>query len=190
MTKRSGVPSGRFWSRFTQYETHTDLSPESHPREPLRQFQLAQASRFLGIKDLSPWRYTSFGWYLIAPNAFFSDWDALEPRMARAWSEWHAKTTSSKSSTVGLSPPPLCVTSTPPGTRFTDTTGVDTRTSGRAAHTASTYALDRPLTTLHSGRSMTFSRWWLTQNRMSVTTGNCMVSLSEHDQMAAHMGTT
>ena len=54
VTNRSGVPSGRFWSRFTQYDTHTDLSSESHPREPLRQFQLAQASRFRGINDSSP----------------------------------------------------------------------------------------------------------------------------------------
>ena len=96
---------------------------------------------------------------MMAPSAAFSAEDAASPRMARAWSEWQAKTTSSNSSETGLPPGPLWVTLTPPGTRSTAMTGVDVRTSGSAAHTASTYALDRPLTTLHSGRSMTFSKW-------------------------------
>ena len=97
----------------------------------------------------------------MAPSAAFSAEDAASPRMARAWSEWQAKTTSSNISDEGLPPGPLgaWVTLTPPGTRSTAMTGVDVRTSGSAAHTASTYALDRPLTTLHSGRSMMFSRW-------------------------------
>ena len=62
--------------------------------------------------------------------------------------------------------------------------------SGSAATTASTYALDRPRTTRHSGRSSTFRRWWLTQNRIRVLIGNAIASRSVQLQIAAHMGTT
>jgi hypothetical protein len=47
-----------------------------------------------------------------------------------------------------------------------------------------------PFTTRHKGRSTMFSRWWFTQNRMSVTMGNAAVSLSEQLQIAAHIGVT
>ena len=85
------------------------------------------------------------------------------------------------------------VSSTPPlANRSAATTAVRSLAdpSGKAATTASTYALLRPFTTRHRGRSTTLSRWWFTQNRIRVMTGNAMVSRSEQLQMAAHIGTT
>ncbi len=110
VTKTSGACFGRFWSRFTQYVTHTDcefslwlslslvsagssklplvLCTSSPPRVPFKQFQDAQECRFAGIRDLTVCRYTSLGWYRIRVNAALVSESIPESfNNARAWSE-------------------------------------------------------------------------------------------------------
>ena len=179
---------------------------------PFRQFQLAHALRLRGISDASVCRYTSFGWYRTAANAARSAAVAASPRTRKVWSLWAAMTTSSKYPVLSFafafvfavgvleSPPSrlvsVQVTETAPlapaACRRTEVTSAFRRTApaGSAPTTASTYALLLPFTTRHSGRSTMFNRWWLTQNRMSVTIGNAIVSSSEQLQIAAHIGTT
>ena len=125
----------------------------------------------------------------------------------KVWSLWAAMTTSSKYPTLSFafafavslsvfeSPPRVSVQVTetaplaPAACRRTEVTSAFRRTApaGSAPTTASTYALLLPFTTRHKGRSTMFSRWWFTQNRMSVTMGNAAVSLSEQLQIAAHI---
>eukprot|EP00955_Chlamydomonas_euryale_P075041 362200-Chlamydomonas_euryale.AAC.9 len=86
---------------------------------------------------------------------------------------WVAMTTASNSSTS-----PACVVTLtrpedPSGGRTMDATGQPARASGISATTFLTYSRLRPFTTRHIGRWKMSSRWWLTQNRMSICTGNC-----------------
>ena len=211
VTNTSGASRGRFWSRFTQYVTQTLWSSDAVPLpSPFRQFQLAHASRLRGISDASVCRYTSFDWYRTAANAARSAAVAASPSTRKVWSLWAAMTTSSKYPTLSFafafavslsvfeSPPRVSVQVTetaplaPAACRRTEVTSAFRRTApaGSAPTTASTYALLLPFTTRHKGRSTMFSRWWFTQNRMSVTMGNAAVSLSEQLQIAAHIGVT
>ena len=58
VTKRSGVPAGRFCSRLTQYETQT-AAVASSGRSVLMQFHDAHVARARGISDASVCTYTS-----------------------------------------------------------------------------------------------------------------------------------